>query len=185
MTWRKASSASQRALPVALKISPKLPEKYDFQNSNFQAPAIHVQYRYTTIKMLDLSISVTCTEFGGENLELNAGISGRHQESRRQRSIPIAFHLAVIRAFVAAAAAAAQTAAVHPDAVRTTAAPVARKTTATVLTYPFQFEHLEKNMGGNFRRPFTSTHEPCFLKFPCLACSHHCISSIGYRRFGK
>ncbi len=30
-----------------------------------------------------------------------------------------------------------------------------------------------------FRGLFTSTHEPCFLKFPCLACSHHCISSIG------
>jgi hypothetical protein len=109
-------------------------------------------------------IPVTCTELGGENLELNAGISGRHQESRRQRSISIAFQRAVICAFVAAAAA-AQTAAVDPDAVRTAAAPVARKTTATVLTYPSQVEHLEKNMGGNFRRPFTSTHEPCFLKF--------------------
>ncbi len=41
MTWREASSASQKAL--GLKISPKFPEKCDILNLNFQAPEIHKQ----------------------------------------------------------------------------------------------------------------------------------------------
>jgi hypothetical protein len=123
--------------PLAFKISSKLPEK----STN------KYRYRYTTIKIPDLSILVTCTELRGENFELHAGVSGRHQESRRQRSIPIAFQLVVVCAFVAAAAT-AQTAAADHDAVRTAAAPVSRKTTATVLTYPSQFKHLKKKIIG-------------------------------------